>query len=106
MANPYQKNHGFGLRVHRAETAIKKLANDHFANIYTRGFDNCFEMNDGDAVVWALMDKATKEPDQYGQSLLTEGIQQLFADKLAGKKYPEIWLKTYQVQPKQNSFLK
>lgn len=105
MANPYPKYQGFGLRVHRAETAFKKLALDHFADIYTRGFDNCFEMYDGDAVVWALMDKASKEPDQYGQNLLTEGIQHMFSRTLAEQKYPEAWLKIYRAKPEQHSFL-
>lgn len=93
--NPYPKQKGFGLRVHRAETSIRKLAVDPFADIYTRSFDNCFEMNDGDAVVWALMDKALNEPDQYQQSLLTKGIQKMFSRTLNGQKYPEGWLDTY-----------
>ena len=93
--NPYPKYAGFGLRVYRAEQAIKKLSFDPFADIYTRGFDNCFEMHDGDAVVWALMDHAMKEPNQYGQSPLTEGIQRMFSRTLHGQKYPECWLKVY-----------
>ena len=93
--NPYPTYSGFGLRVHRAGNAIKKLALDPFADIYTRGFDNCFEMYDGSAVVWALMDKAIKEPDCYGQSLLTEGIQRMFSRTLEESKYPECWLKVY-----------
>ena len=86
---------GFGLRVHRAEQAIRKLALYPFADVYTRGFDNCFEMHDGDAVVWALMDKAIKEPDQDGQSLLTNGIQCMFRNTLQGSKYPQCWLDVY-----------
>jgi len=40
MNNPYPQNKGFDLRVHRAEKAIKKLAFDPFANIYTHSSDN------------------------------------------------------------------
>lgn len=93
--NPYPTYSGFGLRVHCAYSAIRKLALDPFADIYSRGFDNCFEMNDGDAVVWALMDKALKEPDAYGQSLLTEGIQRMFSRTLEGNNYPKPWLDIY-----------
>ena len=95
MINPYPRKKGFGLRVYRAEKAIKKLAADPFANIYSRAFDNCFEMGDGDAVVWALMHKAHQEVDPYGQSLLTRGIQEMFRRTLGGQKYPEDWLKVY-----------
>ena len=54
--NPYPTRKGFGLRVYHAAKAIRKLGRDPYANIYTRGFDNCFENNDGSAVVWALID--------------------------------------------------
>lgn len=93
--NPYPTRSGFGLRVHRAETAIRKLARDPYADIFTRVFDNCFEMYDGDAVVWALMDKATKEPDCAGKSELTLGIQEMFKSTLKGQKYPDLWRKIY-----------
>ena len=93
--NPYPTNPGFGLRVHYAEQAIRKLATDPYADIYNRAFDNCFEMNDGDAVVWALMDKAIREPDQYGNSHLSEGIRRMFRSTLNGEAYPADWLNTY-----------
>lgn len=104
MANPYPTYQGFGLRVYHAETAIKKLAVDPCVDIYTRGFDNCFEMYDGDAVVWALMDKAIREPDIDGQNHLTKGIQCMFKNTLNGVKYPENWLKIYHYQPNLDLF--
>ena len=94
--NPYPTEEGFGLRVYRAEKAIRKLALDPFANIYTRGFDNCFEMGDGDAVVWALIDKAVQEPDIQGKNPLTKGIQEMFSTSLDGQKYPKLWLEVYE----------
>jgi len=93
--NPYPKRKGFGLRAHRAGMAIRRLARDPSADIYTRGFDNCFEMHDGDTVVWALMHKALQEPDRYGQSLLTEGIGQMFRGTLDGAPYLRRWLDIY-----------
>lgn len=93
--NPYPTQPGFDLRVRKAAKAIRMLAVDLFADIYTRKFDNCFEMDDGDAVVWALMDQATCEPDRFGQSLLTAGIQRMFSRTLEGQKYPECWLEVY-----------
>lgn len=93
--NPYSKQKGFVLRVYRAEQAIKKLGLDPFAYIYICSFNNCFEMGDGDAVVWALIHKAHQEPDEHGQSLLTKGIQQMFSRTLNGMKYPKEWLDVY-----------
>jgi len=89
--NPYPKQIGFGLRLHRAATAIKKLGNDPWAEIYTRGFDNCFEMGDGDAVVFGLMHKAYAEPDQYGRSDLTDGIRTMFSRNLNVNGFPPRW---------------
>ena len=71
--NPYPTRKGFGLRLYHAAKAIRKLGRDPYADIYTRGFDNCFENNDGSAVVWALMHEATQEPDD--DNPLTRGIQ-------------------------------
>jgi hypothetical protein len=56
--NPYQTREGFGRRVAYARKALLKLSADPLARIYTRKFDNCFEMYDGSAVVWALMHEA------------------------------------------------
>lgn len=93
--SPYPANSGFGLRVHHAEKAIRKLGDDTWANIYTRGFDNCFENGDGDAVVWALIHKAVQEPDDFNKSQLTRGIQAMFSSTLDGQKYPKKWLDVY-----------
>lgn len=91
--NPYPKNPGFGLRVHHAETAIRKLANDASLDIYTRGFDNCFENGYGDAVVFALMHKALAERSQHParHSQLAEGIGYLFSSSLNFNGFPPLW---------------
>ncbi len=94
-ANPYQTLKGFGLRVYHAETAIKKLADAPWADIYSRGFDNCFEAGDGDAVVWALMHKAIQEPDNPSYNMLTRGIRTMFSRVLNGATYPQDWLDLY-----------
>ena len=104
IQNPYPKANGFGLRVHRAEMALRKLALNPQAKIHTRSFDDCFEMGDGHAAVWSIMHKAMNEPDAFGQSLLTEGIQRMFGGSLNGQRYPKLWLEVYksycfQMQP-------
>jgi hypothetical protein len=80
--NPYQRRAGFGLRVTRAKVALRRLGADCLAPIYTRGFDDCFEMYDGDAVVWALMHEAIG-----GDVLLERGICNM------GKA---VWLEVYE----------
>ena len=92
-SNPYPTRPGFGLRVHHAETAIRKLADKPWANIYTRGFDNCFENGDGDAVVFALMHKAYTERsvDPNGRSQLAEGIGYMFRGRLSLDGFPLNW---------------
>jgi len=94
--NPYPTRQGFGLRVHRAEQAIRKLGLNRYADVHTRGFDNCFENYDGSAVVFALVSKAKREPDQHGQSLLTQGIRNMFNTSLNVQgDFPQ-WEKVYQ----------
>ena len=94
VKNPYPIQPDFELRLHRAATAIKKLGDDPWANIYTREFDHCFEMGDGDAIVFALMHRAYVEPDCYGQSRLTEGIRTMFRRKLNIDGFPPRWEET------------
>lgn len=94
-ANPYPTLKGFGLRVYHAETAIKKFADAPWADICSRGFDNCFEAGDGDAVVWALMHKAMREPDDPSYNMLTLGIRAMFRRTLNGAPYPQDWLDVY-----------
>lgn len=91
--NPYKKHPGFGFRVHNAERAIRKLAEEPWTNIYTRGFDNCFENGDGDAVVFALMHKAYHEraEDRNGYSQLAEGIGYMFRRHLSLDGFPPQW---------------
>ena len=71
MKNPYPKRPGFNFRVLNARRALEKLGQDPKARIFTRGFDNCLEMGDGDAVVWQLMHVVKAE----GADLLKRGIQ-------------------------------
>jgi len=63
--NPYPTQPGFGLRVANAKRALKKLARDPWnrAPVASRGFDNCFENFDGEAVVWALMHAARTDDE-------------------------------------------
>ena len=60
--NPYLKQKGFGFRYLRAKSALERFGRDYLKRPYCRSFDNCFEMNDGDAVVWALMNTAIQRP--------------------------------------------
>ncbi|WP_317960426.1 hypothetical protein [Phaeobacter inhibens] len=91
--------------MHRAAQALRNLGRDPYADIYTRSFDTCFEMYDGDAVVWALMDKALKEPDRHGQTLLTQGIQRMFSASLDGKSFPQLWHEIYSKNAQGELFL-
>lgn len=68
--NPYPTRPGFGLRVAHARRALRRLGKDCLADIYTRGFDTCFEVFDGEAVVWALMQAALS-----GDPVLERGIR-------------------------------
>jgi hypothetical protein len=83
--NPYPRRQGFGLRVANAKRALRRLGRDCLAEIYTRGFDNCFEMFDGDAVVWALMREAVT-----GDEILERGIRNM------GKDVWPHWLAVYE----------
>lgn len=93
MKNPYPKRPGFGLRVHRAEKAIRRYGNDVNFDPYTRAFDNCFEMDDGDAVVFALMHKAYSEANQDLPPSLTMGLRRMFSRSLSANGYPVAWEK-------------
>jgi hypothetical protein len=67
---------------------IQAIATSHeiaLANIYTRGFDNCFEMFDGTTVVRALMHEAVS-----GDVLLERGIGNM------GKAVWPHWLEVYE----------
>ena len=70
MNNPYPRLPDFSNRVAYAERRLCQLAQDPHCLIFSRAFDNCFEEGDGEAVVFALMDKTTRNP------LLIKGIQQ------------------------------
>lgn len=60
--NPYPRHSGFSRRVQIAEAALRKRGKGD-TNIFTRAFDNCFEMYDGSAVVWAMMFDAIEMND-------------------------------------------
>jgi hypothetical protein len=81
--NPYKTYPGFGLRVAYAAKMLRLLAQGKHETydpqwgwescVDSRRFDNCFEMHDSDAVVWALMHNAKSDP------VLKGGIE-LFAN--------------------------
>jgi hypothetical protein len=87
--NPYSKQPGFGFRFLRAKTALEKFGRDCLARPYCRSFDNCFEMNDGRAVVWALMNAAIKA-EAAGDPSLAQGIR-----NMGRAVWPE-WLSIYE----------
>lgn len=53
ISGPYQ------YRVNYAAACIVR------GNVYSRSFDNCFEMHDSDLVVTALVRRAAKNPRLY-----------------------------------------
>jgi len=63
MKNPYPKQAGFQKRVNFARNALIRYAIDSHYEIFTRAFDDCFEIFDGDAVVFALAERAKKMPE-------------------------------------------
>jgi hypothetical protein len=85
MSNPYPRLTGFSNRVAYAERKLRELGRDPYCDIFSRKFDDCFEMGDGDAVVFALMTKATRNP------LLLQGIQ-----RLDGGEVPQRWQEVFQ----------
>ena len=111
MKNPYPTRPGFGLRVRYATNALKNLAlgNDEaidrrsketYSRVHSRQMDNCFEMHDGKAVVWELMHIAAQEPDLYGQSLITKGINQ-FCGKSGIEHWQNVYAGTAETTPRQ-----
>jgi hypothetical protein len=83
--NPYETRPGFGRRVAYAKAALLKVSADPLAYIYTRKFDDCFEMHDGSAVVWALMREAIG-----GNDALARGIE-----RMGARVWPH-WLSVYE----------
>jgi len=94
--NPYMTYKGFGLRVYRAEKMLRRFAVEFGYDIRTRSFENCFEMYDGDAVTFALMDKAKAELHQSGHSTLADGIRKLFPRSICDSGFPDDWEEIYQ----------
>jgi len=86
--NPYPKQPGFGRRVAYAKRALKQLARKPWnrSPVSSPSFDNCFEHNDGDAVVWTLMDAARTDRN------LAQGI--LWLDGWRGHLFKE-WCRVY-----------
>ena len=93
--NPYPKREGFGFRYLRAKTAWEKFGRDWQARPYCRSFDNCFEMFDGSAIVWALMHTAIRDAAR-GDDHLKRGIENM------GANVWQDWLKVY-AEPAQPS---
>lgn len=85
VKNPFKTMPGFGFRVARAKRALQKLGADCLAHIYTRSFDNCFEMGDGEAVVFALMQAVAA-----GDDLLARGIRNVGGSMWSD--WHELWL--------------
>jgi hypothetical protein len=80
MLNPYQTHPGFGLRVAYAEKSLKDLVDgkdditcqrsgETYSRVRSRQMDNCFENDDGHAVIWALMHRARTD------AILMQGIE-------------------------------
>ncbi|NOG70458.1 hypothetical protein [Roseicella sp. DB1501] len=80
--NPYPTRPGFSARVAFAANALRlcgegrderidRSTGEVFSRVHSREMDNCFEMDDGEAVVWALMDKAKDDP------VLMRGIERM-----------------------------
>lgn len=88
LCNPYRRHAGFGFRVLRARCALERFGRDSEATPYCRSFDDCFEMDDGDAVVWALMHRAIRNT-AAGNPLLERGIRNL------GDAVWSDWLEVY-----------
>ena len=90
--NPYEKQPGFARRVLRAKKAYEAYGRDYnekaHTRLHSREIDNCFEMCDGRAVVWALMAEAIG-----GNADLAEGI------KRTGAAVWPHWLRVYQGEP-------
>ncbi len=70
--NPYPTRTGLGLRVAYAAATLRDLARgndgatdprtgEEYSRAHSRPMDNCFENDDGEAVVWALMEKAQSD---------------------------------------------
>ena len=84
--NPYPTKPGFGLRYQRAKAALEIYGQDEFCPPYSRSFDNCFEMYDGKAVIWALMHNAVHDKNED----LAEGIRR------TGKDVWPNWMEIYE----------
>ena len=84
--NPYPRLRGMHKRVSYAVSRLKQLCDrwDARYRISTRGFDNCFEEQDGDAVVWQIMHRAIGELLEgnlrFRVSLDQHGVYRAFPD--------------------------
>lgn len=85
MNNPYPKYAGFTGRVRHAQKVFEKIGADPYIEreglTNCRRFDNCFENGDGNAVVFALMTKATADTS----GMLYNGIKTVF------NGIPKLW---------------
>ena len=71
--NPYPTRPGFSARVAFAHNALKLLEagrddvycaaiGETYSRVHSRKMDDCFENDDGRAVVWELMRRAAGDP--------------------------------------------
>jgi hypothetical protein len=62
IACPYEKRPEYAARLARAKRMLETFGRDYalapWRERTSRSFDNCFEMYDGSAVVWGLMQNA------------------------------------------------
>ena len=69
MTNPFPTKKGFGLRVHYVCKRIKEYAQNPYSDLAfhqvmnNRKVDNCFENNDGDALVYTIMETIHEKND-------------------------------------------
>lgn len=88
---PYEKRPGYAARLARAKRMIETFGRDNalapWRERTSRSFDNCFEMFDGEAIVWGLMQEAQTN------EILAEGIRRM------GKNVWPEWMAVYQQQP-------
>ncbi len=99
MTNPFPTQKGFGLRVHYVTKAIKEYAQNPYLDSAfnkvnnNRKFDNCFEREDADALVYAIMAIVYEKDD----TVLMKGIKAMGTNLT--EKWNDHYLNAKQIQP-------
>ncbi|MCG8327758.1 MAG: hypothetical protein MI974_08745 [Chitinophagales bacterium] len=81
MANPFRTYKGFYIRVNYIADIIRAYGANPTSRVNrqriynNRKFDDCFESSDGDALVYALMEKVIEQ----GDHTLEKGIEAMGA---------------------------